>query len=260
MYILVCKECKREFQSVYATNSYCSKECQLLATRNYGKYERLCRQCEKIFRTNSTNACYCGPECREKALSSMHKPSFEKTCICGKVFTTNQPAHKYCSKECLAVATRENTKLKTRNQQKNQICDADDSSFEGIHKDLISDIIRQFRREKDFQDFINQFYYLFGLRNILKSDPYFPDIIALDSNNVRQRIEVEYHAYNFIAHKHDPLGCDFIYSIYSNVNTVKNIPVRYFFKTSGISDDNIIGFGNILLPLHYDTLPTAEFS
>lgn len=254
MYTIKCKECGELFESPYASSAYCSKECMKLYTSKNGKYTIECKQCGKIFKSNASNAAYCSHDCREEYAQSLRKPEIEKTCICGKVFTTTHSGRKYCSKECQCIATRENAKIQTRDRHKAHEIGTSYSDFEIQNKDLISDVLRQFRREKDFQDFVNQFYYLFGFRNILKCDPYFPDIIAIDKRDVIHRIEIEYHANNFIAHGHDPKGCDFIYSIFSHTDIIKNIPVRYFFKTKGISIDNIIDFGNIMLPLHYGVL------
>lgn len=247
-----CKLCGNDFEAKSLAFKFCSNDCRIKYEHMHGQYHYVCRVCGHKYRTDAKNSVFCSIKCRTQYQLYTKKPLVTKTCICGKTFKTPNPSHKYCSDECRALGYKAYFEIQKRNKVKDQYTEdpEEEQTFETINKDLISDVLRQFRREKDFQDFINQFYYLFGFRNILKCDPYFPDIIAIDNNDIIHRVEVEYHAYNFTVHGHDPIGCDWIYAIFSHKDRIKDVPVRYFFQTSGVNTNNIIGFGNILLPIH----------
>lgn len=214
--------------------------------RRIDAVSRVCKICGNEFKTIHRNAAYCSDKCRNISKNATKIKRVEITCVCGKIFLGTNGS-KYCSDECRSVGYKDCMKNYSRARMKKEIKEPD--TFEYRNKDLISDVLRQFRKEIEFQEFINQYYYLFGFRNILKSDPFFPDIIAIDRRDIIHRIEVEYHSHNFVLHGHDPERCDYIYSIYSNTNDILGVPVRYFFRTSGNTNNNIIGFGNILLPL-----------
>lgn len=253
-YDIICLNCGKEVSTYSNTIKFCSRECSFEYNIKTDKYRSTCKRCGKIFSAKQANVAFCCVECKEAYNEEVRQKNKKEpvlaTCICGKEFVTSTRSKKYCSVECRDVGSLRFTKK----EKKPNLNGHEVSQFEFDNRDLISDIFKQFSREKDFQDFINQFYYLFGFRNILKCDPYFPDIVAIDKRNVIHRIEVEYHAYNFIAHGHDPRGCDFIYSVFSHTDVIKNVPVRYFLKTAGVSIDRIIDFGNILLPLHFGVL------
>ncbi|HSG63293.1 MAG TPA: hypothetical protein VLA24_17850 [Pseudomonadales bacterium] len=46
--------------------------------------------------------------------------------------------------------------------------------------------------------------------SIVVSQTAFPDYILKDEQGRLYRVEVEYQSFNFVQHKHDPAGCDFI--------------------------------------------------
>jgi len=93
-----------------------------------------------------------------------------------------------------------------------------------------------FRNESDFENWFEKNYVLFGIKGLLKIDRMFPDVIAETYDGMIIRIELEYSAINFVAHEHDPAGCDLIVSYVKpfNTKTILGVPVISIFNAKGL--------------------------
>lgn len=88
-----------------------------------------------------------------------------------------------------------------------------------------------FRTEGEFQAWFNVNYGMFGIRRIVRSGAFFPDVRAELFNGRYIDIELEYHAKNFVEHGHNSEGCDLIISFlkYRHQTSIAGVPLIAIF-------------------------------
>lgn len=96
-----------------------------------------------------------------------------------------------------------------------------------------------FNSEHEFQLWFNQSYFMFGFRRLLKSDPFFPDVIAETIDGETLRIELEFHSSNFASHKHNPALCDMVISFIKPFHKthILGLPIIAIFEATRDASD-----------------------
>lgn len=133
-YKKTCEICGKEFETQWAKQILCSKECQEEKHRRKQKElarkkagftgEKICRYCGKSFHIDGP-AQYCSDECRKEALNKMGREKYQpkqprqKTCpVCGTVFYTKN-TKRFCSDICRDIASGKR-KAETTKQTKQE--------------------------------------------------------------------------------------------------------------------------------------------
>lgn len=192
-------ECSRKgcsntfiFDSRRHSRRYCSDACLIEVNKHVRKPPldlRECQTCSKKFAPKVTNQRYCQVECRPTITATREEVS--RRCVtCGRSFCPKSEANKYCSRSCYP-----NYYVPKKKDRRTVY-----SGFDWMV--LFS--------EKEFHDWFNRNFMLFGIQKLLKNDPMFPDIVAEFNDGTRLNIELEYFAEDFKKHSHEPSHCDLI--------------------------------------------------
>jgi len=91
--------------------------------------------------------------------------------------------------------------------------------------------------EKEFSDWFEQFYFLFGFKRIVHIGRAFPDCTVESMSGKTLKVELEYDASNARMHKGDYRLCDLIVSYLKRdgVNRVLDMPVLSVFEVPTVS-------------------------
>lgn len=87
------------------------------------------------------------------------------------------------------------------------------------------------KNEREFAEWFKINWFIFGIDEIIKINPYFPDVIARIEDKIIT-IELEYFASNFKPHKHDANACDIVISYArckGEENTIRGVPIISLF-------------------------------
>lgn len=92
--------------------------------------------------------------------------------------------------------------------------------------------------ERQFQAFLTanrDVQRLLGWAGIVVNQLRYPDLVVMLDNGDKLRVELEYEAASFIAHKHPANGCDLIVSLVRHHahSMLKGIPVWSLFRSTG---------------------------
>lgn len=262
-----CANCKKIFEKKQPNHKYCSQDCMKIAnTENYIKKGQIqnvfskgelysdrikkkhgiglnftCTNCQKKIKRQFINQKYCSEVCRNKYHIFHLRKSYtpieydkEKNClICDKIFTTNQKLQLYCGKTCLKIGLkrqRDEYKVITNNKKKEELYAFRSKSSK--YYTLLNDL--RFYKEHDFEKWFENNYILFGIKEIIKINRWFPDVVARMYNGKIIRIELELMASNFINHGHDPNMCDLIICFVKRKTQekIKGVPVISIFDTT----------------------------
>ena len=95
-----------------------------------------------------------------------------------------------------------------------------------VNKNYTNILIPNFRDEEEFAQWVKWSAPFLGIEKILKFNNLFPDMRVVILNKIIN-IELEYYSSNFIHHKHDPNGCDIIFSYIKPKEQfeIKGVPV-----------------------------------
>ena len=88
--------------------------------------------------------------------------------------------------------------------------------------------------EYDFSNWFKLNYRFYDIKEIIKHDRFFPDVIARNNLGETLRIELEFYANDFVAHKHDANSCDLIISYAESIDrqVVRGLPVIALYTAS----------------------------
>lgn len=91
------------------------------------------------------------------------------------------------------------------------------------------------KNEEEFAEWFTVGYPLFGIRQLLKIDRFFPDVHAEMNDGSFLNIELEYYSNHFRTHKHNPAFCNLVISYLKphNQTMVCGLPVISIFEVKG---------------------------
>jgi len=204
-----CMNCGEKFKPKSGQQKYCSESCRLEKLGKPVKTEVICEQCGITFMPRIQDQMFCGKQCRQVyyRLNSSEE----------------QKKRNYESVKRSVKKTKEKQKEKSIMSEKKQ---ANFTNFGDLY----------FRNESDFEKWFEKNYVLFGIKRLLKINRMFPDVIAETFDGMIIRVELEYSALNFIAHEHDPSGCDLIISYVKpfHIENIVGVPVISLFNAKGL--------------------------
>ena len=286
-----CEICNKLYVLKASNQKYCSPPCQLVAQKKSWARDGLvqdvlikgelytdkikkkykidskltCPNCSKSFLKKHKDQKFCTEKCRykhhKKDLRIKYKPiDFEKNknCeVCKKPFKTDAINQIYCSEKCKKQGSKVKTKLKNKeysliaNKKKHEELYAyksKSSKYFTIFNNL------RFYTEHDFEEWFKNNYSIFGIKEIIKINRWYPDVVARMHNNKIIRIELELLARNFIDHGHEPSMCDLIicFAKRKSEQTIKGVPVISIFETTMLSGSNFNNYNE-------DKLALSEF-
>lgn len=205
---LDCASCGTLFAAKNKRHRFCSPACCLAANvhvKTFVRESRICKTCSATFLATTKNNIYC-KTCQVKSPDKR-----EMVCVyCNRKFLSFFSHKKYCSPQCRDsyVPPRGVYEL-----------GADMSCFP-----------LTFFNEKEFSEWFEKHYFLYGIRRLINVGARFPDVIAETTHGEIVRIELEFHARNFKRHGHDASRCDAIVCFITcpgcyNVSGVPVIPL-----------------------------------
>lgn len=257
-----CINCNKIFLPRQPNNNYCSVDCRLKFNKiknTSGKITEIkknCLWCNKIMilPANYAGQKYCNAECREQywKVEKAKEPNKiklknVKCVICGNIFLQKSFNQITCSIECRREKSRRyaitNPSYKRKQRRKSNF-----TNFNNL----------EFYNEEDFHHWFELNYSLFGLKKLIKSDRFFPDVIAETFDGVQLRIELELVSNNFVNHGHNPDECDLIICFVSSrkSKTIKGVPVISVFYSDRIGHQGDNNYDNKTLELteHFDDI------
>ena len=262
-----CEICGTNFEKKQPNHKYCSIECQTHANNlSHIKHGRLlnvadknqiysdkiikkheigkliiCIGCKKEFKKIYINQEYCSNDCRSELAIIKQKANYkpkkfekDKVCkVCSKNFFSEYVNQIYCSKRCSDEGyklNREEIKITLKKKKEEELFAF--RSKNSKYYTLLNQL--RFYKEHDFEEWFKNNYMIFGIKELIKINRWFPDVVARMNNNKILRIELELMAKNFVEHDHDPNLCDLIICFVktSNQKTIKSVPVISIFDTT----------------------------
>jgi len=101
------------------------------------------------------------------------------------------------------------------------------TNYENLIEELmkIYDTVIKFKSEREFAEWFEKNFYLFGFKEIVSKNKGTPDYLVKDFNNKVKRVELELCAQDFVAHMHKKEDVDIIVALFSKDDkSVEGIP------------------------------------
>jgi hypothetical protein len=202
-----------EYVPITSGQKYCGKVCAKLMQekqlREKNPYKcklekKTCPQCSLVYQPRVRNQRFCSIECKELGKESVIEQQYNQM-----------------------IRDRKKERIENKVKLKEEV---------NIKKKNYGSYINlNFKNEHEFHQWFDLNYSLFGIKKIINSDVYFPDIIAEMDCGSLLAIELEFHASNFLSHSHCVENCDLIISFLKNYNqtNIKGIPIISIFNTKG---------------------------
>lgn len=260
-----CINCNKLFKPKQPNNTYCSTNCrteyhkeQRLKIRQ-PDFERNCAWCNNLMVLPPTRKSqkFCSEECKENHWKKIRdsnktwKPKIVNCKVCNKEFKQQAINAIYCSSPCRVEANRIRVAI---NQKKY----AELNKYKKIKTNFTNFNDLSFANEEDFHHWFNDNFSLFGLKKLIKTDRFFPDVIAETHDGIMLRIELELVSNNFIAHGHKPGDCDLIICFVNSRRTpkIKGVPVLSIFYTNNLGErgSNDYDHNNLELTEHFQQI------
>lgn len=209
-----CGRCGEVFSPTHWGQRYCGKACRQQPNRTvqWRRDQETCSNCGTWFQPGTHNQKYCSTQCASevqllgKQLAATQTDSAD--CFgCGTPFFPTGPQQRYCSPEC-----RRRTKLETQNRPKSTVASSEFAAGELRHNAKGHDVPTmplddygfpafRFRNEREFHNWFNISFPLFGIRRLRRSDGRFPDVSCETVNGEILHIELEFLSPRFRDHR-----------------------------------------------------------
>lgn len=209
-----CGRCGGVFSPTRWGQRYCGKACRKQSDRTvqWKRDQETCIICGIRFQPGTQNQKYCSKQCSSQAQligKQYATPQIDSAeCIgCGSPFLPHGPEQRYCTPEC-----RSRANLATRNRQQSTAASTHSAAGKLRHNSENHDVKTmpvddygfpafRFRNEREFHNWFNISFPLFGIRRLRRSDGRFPDVSCETVTGEILHIELEFLSPRFRDHQ-----------------------------------------------------------